>query len=34
VTGEAGTLDACAGWVNLVGRVVEAVPSAKIVRLQ
>lgn len=28
------TLDACAGWLNLVGRVVAAVPGAKIVRLQ
>ena len=34
VTGDADTLDACAGWLNLVGRVVEAVPGAKIVRLQ
>jgi hypothetical protein len=34
VTGDAETLDACAGWLNLVGRVVEAVPGAKIVRLQ
>lgn len=34
VTGDAATLDACAGWLNLVGRVVEAVPGAKIVRLQ
>jgi hypothetical protein len=34
VTGDADTLDACAGWVNLVGRVVEGVAGAKIVRLQ
>jgi hypothetical protein len=34
VTGDAATLDACAGWVNLVGRAVEAVPGARIVRLQ
>jgi hypothetical protein len=34
VTGDAETLDACAGWLNLVGRVVEEVPGAKIVRLQ
>jgi hypothetical protein len=34
VTGDADTLDACAGWLNLVGRVAEAVPGAKIVRLQ
>ena len=34
VTGDAETLDACAGWLNLVGRIVEAVPGAKIVRLQ
>jgi hypothetical protein len=34
VTGDADTLDACAGWLNLVGRVVLAVPGAKIVRLQ
>ena len=34
VTGDADTLDACAGWLNLVGRVVEAVAGAKIVRLQ
>jgi hypothetical protein len=34
VTGDADTLDACAGWLNLVGRVVEAVVGAKIVRLQ
>ncbi len=34
VTGDADTLDACAGWLNLVGRAVEAVPGAKIVKLQ
>lgn len=34
VSGDAATLDACAGWYNLVGRVVESIPSAKIVRLQ
>jgi hypothetical protein len=34
VTGDADTLDACAGWLNLVGHVVEAVAGAKIVRLQ
>lgn len=34
VTGDAATLDGCAGWLNLVGRVVESVPGAKIVRLQ
>jgi hypothetical protein len=34
VTGDADTLDACAGWLNLVGRVVESVAGAKIVRLQ
>ena len=34
VTGDADTLDACAGWLNLVGRLVEGIPSAKVVRLQ
>lgn len=34
VTGDADTLDACAGWFNLVGRVVARVSGAKIVRLQ
>jgi hypothetical protein len=34
VTGDAGTLDACAGWLNLVGRIVLDVPGAKIVKLQ
>ena len=34
VTGDADTLDACAGWLNLVGRVVESMAGAKIVKLQ
>jgi hypothetical protein len=34
VTGDADTLDACAAWFNLVGRVVESIPNAKVVRLQ
>jgi hypothetical protein len=34
VTGDADTLDACAAWFNLVGRAVEAVTGAKIIRLQ
>jgi hypothetical protein len=34
VTGDAESLDACAGWLNLVGRVAVAVPGAKIVKLQ
>ncbi|CAN5924016.1 hypothetical protein BH11MYX4_BH11MYX4_52280 [soil metagenome] len=34
VTGDAATLDACAGWLNLVGRAAMAVPGAKIVKLQ
>lgn len=34
ITGDAETLDACAGWFNLVGRVVEAIPAAKVIRLQ
>lgn len=34
VSGDAAILDACAGWTNLVGRVVEAIGGAKIVRLQ
>ena len=34
VTGDAEALDACAGWLNLVGRAALAVPGAKIVRLQ
>jgi hypothetical protein len=34
VTGDADTLDACAAWFNLVGRVVEAMPNALVVRLQ
>ena len=34
VTGDADTLDACAGWLNLVGHIVVSIPGAKIVRLQ
>lgn len=34
VTGDAATLDACVGWLNLVGRVVETIPGASVVRLQ
>jgi hypothetical protein len=34
VTGDAATLDACAGWFNLVGRVALTVSQARIVRLQ
>jgi len=34
VTAEAASLDACAAWCNLVGRIVETIPNAKIVRLQ
>jgi hypothetical protein len=34
VTGDAATLDACAAWFNLVGRVASTIASAKIVRLQ
>jgi hypothetical protein len=34
VTGDADTLDVCASWFNLVGRVVEAVAGAKVIRLQ
>jgi hypothetical protein len=34
VTGDADTLDACAAWFNLVGRVVASLPGAKIIRLQ
>ena len=34
VTGDADALDACAAWFNLVGRVVEVIPHAKIIRLQ
>lgn len=34
VTGDADTLDRCAAWFNLVGRVVESVAGAKIIRLQ
>ena len=34
VTGDAETLDACGAWFNLVGRVVEAIRTAKVIRLQ
>lgn len=34
VTGDADTLDACAAWFNLIGRIVETIPNAKIIRLQ
>lgn len=34
VTGDAATLDVCAGWTNLVGRLVEGMSGAKIVKLQ
>jgi hypothetical protein len=34
VTGDAETLDACAAWFNLIGRIVEAVAGAKVIRLQ
>lgn len=34
VTGDADTLDACAGWFNLVGRIVEGIAGAKVIRLQ
>lgn len=34
VTGDAAALDACGAWLNLVGRIVESIPNAKIVRLQ
>jgi hypothetical protein len=34
VTGDADTLDACAAWFNLVGRVVEGIATAKVIRLQ
>jgi hypothetical protein len=33
-TGDAATLDACAGWLNLVGRATQAIPGARIVKLQ
>jgi hypothetical protein len=34
VSGDADVLDACAGWVNLVGSIVGAMPAARVVRLQ
>jgi hypothetical protein len=34
VTGDADTLDACGAWFNLVGRVVESITTAKVIRLQ
>lgn len=34
VSGDADVLDACGGWFNLAGRIVEGIPSARIVRLQ
>lgn len=34
VTGDAETLDACAAWFNLVGRVVAQLAAANVVRLQ
>jgi hypothetical protein len=34
VTGDADALDACGAWFNLIGRVVETVGGAKIIRLQ
>jgi hypothetical protein len=34
VTGDADTLDVCAGWFNLVARVVEGIPTARVIRLQ
>jgi len=34
VTGDAETLDACVGWFNLVGRVIEAISTARVIRLQ
>ncbi|MBX3226407.1 MAG: DUF434 domain-containing protein [Labilithrix sp.] len=34
VTGDADTLDACAAWFNLSGPIVQALPGAKVVRLQ
>jgi hypothetical protein len=34
VTGDADTLDVCAAWFNLVGRIVETVANAKVIRLQ
>lgn len=34
VSGDADVLDAAAGWLNLVGTILAAIPNAKIVRLQ
>jgi hypothetical protein len=34
VTGDADTLDECAAWFNLAARIVEAIPVAKVIRLQ
>jgi hypothetical protein len=34
VSGDAVVLDSAGAWFNLVGRVVEAIPTAKIVKLQ
>lgn len=34
VSGDAEILDAAGAWFNLAGRVVEAIPSAKVVKLQ
>jgi hypothetical protein len=34
VSGDADVLDACAGWVNLVGFIVEGMKGARVVRLQ
>lgn len=34
VSGDAVVLDAAGAWFNLVGRVLEGIPSAKVVRLQ
>lgn len=34
VTGDATLLDVCGGWFNLVGKVLERLPTARIVRLQ
>lgn len=33
-SGDAAILDACAAWLNVAGRLVDAMPSAKVVRLQ
>ncbi len=34
VSGDAAVLDACAAWLNLVARIVETIPHARVVRLQ